>query len=257
MGPTTTTKQGGGEMLDRIVAGRILIVDDDESIREQLTEGLGFDGYEVEGVESIAAARRRIASSNYDLLMLDVNLPDESGYDLLRDLRGGRGGMSGSDVCGLPVLVVSGRTAEVDRVRAFELGCDDYVVKPYSYAELRGRVAALLRRSKRESPAAVMTIGTLEIDNRARRVTVEGAPVHLTSKEFALLNALAGDPSRVFPREELLETVWGYRSAGSTRTLDAHACRLRSKLSVGRERFVINLWSVGYRLTEQVETEEI
>ncbi|MGB1582293.1 MAG: response regulator transcription factor [Solirubrobacterales bacterium] len=252
----TSTRSDGAPPNNRS-ARRILIVDDDESVREQLSEGLRFDGYEVEGVETIAAARRRIGSSTFDLLMLDVNLPVESGYDLLRDLRGSHDALPGNETHGLPVLVISGRSAEIDRVRAFEFGCDDYVVKPYSYAELRGRVAALLRRSKVDGETAVMTIGTLAIDNRGRRVTVEGKPIHLTAKEFALLSALAGDPSRVFPREELLETVWGYRSAGSTRTLDAHACRLRSKLSVGRERFVINLWSVGYRLTDQAETEEI
>lgn len=235
---------------------RLLIVDDDVSVVAQLSEALELDGYSVHSCENVDSARRRLRRTPFDLLMLDLNLPDESGYELLRQIRAqGVGDLRGtrSDVA---IMMVSGRSSEIDRVRAFELGCDDYMIKPYSYAELRGRIAALLRRTLADELPDHLTIGTLEIDLRARIVTIEGEPVHLTYKEYALLIALASDPGRVFSRAELLETVWGFRSAGSTRTLDAHACRLRAKLSTGRERYVINLWSVGYRLISKENEEE-
>jgi DNA-binding response OmpR family regulator len=151
-------------------------------------------------------------------------------------------------------MMVSGRADEVDRIRGFELGCDDYVVKPFSFGELRGRVAALLRRGA-GAQREFERIGTLAIDRCARAAYVEDRYVPLTAKEYALLVTLAEEPERVFTREELLRTVWGYRTAGSTRTLDAHACRLRMKLSGGSERFVINLWGVGYRLTDRAGAE--
>lgn len=229
-------------------AARILVIDDDKSIRARLIEGLEFDGYRVEAAEDVDTARKRMKSLPFDLVMLDVNLPDSSGFNLLRELRGGAITRLAGTSPEVPVLMVSGRAEEVDRVRAFEFGCDDYVLKPFSFAELRGRVAALLRRSRCDSSPDAVTVQTLDIDRRARSVNVEGQPVRLTFKEFALLSVLASDPMRVFSREELMESVWGYRSAGSTRTLDAHACRLRAKLSSGRENYVINLWSVGYRL---------
>lgn len=237
-------------------AARVLVVDDDIRIRAKLCEGLEFDGYRVESVEDVESARRRLNGTPFDLVLLDVNLPDSSGYNLLRELRAGAISRLTGTSSEVPVLMVSGRAEEVDRVRAFEFGCDDYVMKPFSFAELRGRVAALLRRSRCDSSPEVVHVATLDIDRRARSVTVEGEPVRLTFKEFALLSVLASDPMRVFSRAELLESIWGYRNAGSTRTLDAHACRLRAKLSTGRERYVINLWSVGYRLIALEPEEE-
>lgn len=237
-------------------AARILVVDDDASIRARLCEGLEFDGHRVESVEDIEAARRRLMASPFDLVLLDVNLPGGSGYDLLRELRAGGIAKLTGTLSDVPVMMVSGRVDEVDRVRAFEFGCDDYVMKPFSFAELRSRVVALLRRSRCDSSPEIVHVATLDIDRRARSVSVEGEPVRLTFKEFALLSVLASDPMRVFSRAELLESIWGYRNAGSTRTLDAHACRLRAKLSTGRERYVINLWSVGYRLIALEPEEE-
>ncbi|MGH2907370.1 MAG: response regulator transcription factor [Solirubrobacterales bacterium] len=235
-------------------AARILVVEDDAAIKEQLAEGLQLDGHKVFTAEDVASAKRRLRRNELDLVLLDINLPDESGYELLRELRAGSIG-DGSKRR-VPVVMLSGRSAEVDRVRGFELGCDDYVVKPYSFGELRGRVGAVLRRARGAAAGDVIEVGTLRIDRRARAVFVEDRLVSLTVKEFSLLMALAQDPGRVFTREELLKTVWGYRTAGSTRTLDAHACRLRAKLCSGREHFVINLWGVGYRLTEVGEERQ-
>lgn len=238
-------------------ARQILVVDDDQSIRSQLQDGLALDGYGVEGAEDVQTALRALRRTTFDLILLDVNLPEQSGYDLLRALRGSELQLAAGSDRNLPVLMLSGRSAELDRVRGFEFGCDDFVVKPFSFSELRGRIAALLRRANGRRNADHLTVGSLEVDCVARAVTVGGRAVRLTVKEYALLLALADEPERVFTREELLETVWGYRNAESTRTLDAHACRLRSKLAVGRESFVINLWGVGYRLTDNSRKESL
>src|SRR5919202_4296212 len=136
---------------------------------------------------------------------------------------------------------------EVDRVRGFARGADDYVTKPFSYAELVARLRALLRRSAGRPRRGLLRAGELTLDPVTRSVRLAGAPVQLSVKEFALLHALAGDPTRVFSKAELLRDVWGYRSTGASRTVDAHACRLRRKL--GR-RYVVNVRGVGYRLVE-------
>jgi DNA-binding response OmpR family regulator len=148
------------------------------------------------------------------------------------------------------VIVLSGRTGETDRVRGFARGCDDYLGKPFSYPELHARMRAVLRRAADRSKKGLLRVGPLAIDPITRRVRLDGEPVHLSSKEFALLHTLATDPTRVFPKEELLRDVWGYVSLGNTRTLDAHACRLRKKLASSPRPFVLNLRGVGYRLTE-------
>jgi DNA-binding response OmpR family regulator len=139
---------------------------------------------------------------------------------------------------------------ELDRVRGFARGCDDYVAKPFSYPELQGRIRALLRRAGDRSRKGVLRVGPLVIDPITRRVRLDGNPVQLSAKEFALLHMLATDPTRVFSKQQLLRDVWGYQSMGNTRTLDTHACRLRKKLSASSREFVLNLRGVGYRLTE-------
>jgi DNA-binding response OmpR family regulator len=149
----------------------------------------------------------------------------------------------------LPVIVLSGRGGEHDRVRGLREGADDYLVKPVHYPELLARVSAVLRRRRgaREGPRRV---GELVIDTATRSVRVGERPVKLANKEFALLRALASDPTRVFTKGELLRDVWNYRSLGRTRTLDSHASRLRRKLDPEHSRFVINCWGIGYRLVD-------
>jgi DNA-binding response OmpR family regulator len=147
-------------------------------------------------------------------------------------------------------MIVSGRTGELDRVRGFERGADDYVAKPFSYGELRLRIAAVLRRTRERRHRGRLRVGDLEVDPAAREARVRGQRVELAAKEFALLRTLADAPTRVFTKEELLRDVWGFRSLGSTRTLDSHACRLRQKLGRAGGRFVVNVWGVGYRLVD-------
>jgi DNA-binding response OmpR family regulator len=147
------------------------------------------------------------------------------------------------------VIVLSGRSTDVDRVRGFSEGADDYVVKPFHYQEVAARIRAVLRRrdARREGPRR---IGDLFIDPSRRKVRVADREVALANKEFTLLRALAADPHRVFTKEELLRDVWGFRSMGRTRTLDSHASRLRRKLDPEAGRYVVNCWGVGYRLLD-------
>ena len=148
------------------------------------------------------------------------------------------------------MLVLSGRANELDRVRGFERGADDYVVKPFSYPELRGRVAALLRRAQGRRVAGRLRVGGLVLDPPSRQVTLHGEVLALSQKEFSLLRVLASEPTRVWTKAELLRMVWGPHTAGTTRTLDSHICRLRQKLGCGGERWVLNIWGIGYRLID-------
>ncbi len=227
----------------------VLLVEDDPLVRGFLADNLIADGFAVVGAESLGEALRRLELAPPDVAVVDVCLPDGSGLELLARVRAA--GTAGSRVDpALPMLVLSGRGEELDRVRGFDRGADDYVVKPFSYPELRRRIEALLRRAGDRVATGLVRIGELEIDPVSREVRVGGAPAALSSKEFALLLALAAQPTRVFTKEELLRDVWGYRSMGRTRTLDSHACRLRTKLGVGGARYVVNVWGVGYRLVD-------
>lgn len=234
----------------------ILVLDDDASMRTMLADGLAMDGHRVVTARSCTQARRLLRERRVGLLLLDLNLPDASGYVLLRELRE-PGGALAADARRLPVIVLSGRSAEVDKLRGFELGCDDFLVKPYSFAELRGRIAAVMRRSAGGGAGGEMLVaGELTIDLAAREVSLDGRVVPLTTKEYGLLLYMAAEPLRVFTKTELLRGVWGHRDAGSTRTLDSHACRLRRKLGGTARRYVVNVWGVGYRLLDGVAASE-
>jgi DNA-binding response OmpR family regulator len=156
----------------------------------------------------------------------------------------------------VPLLVLSGRAGDVDRVRGFERGADDFVAKPFAYGELRLRIAAVLRRTRARPGQGRLRVGSLSVDPASREVRLRGRRIELSQKEFALLRALAVDPTRVLTKEELLRDVWGYRTLGTTRTLDSHACRLRTKLAAEGDRFVVNVWGVGYRLIDGPAHEE-
>jgi DNA-binding response OmpR family regulator len=229
----------------------ILVVEDDIATRTFLADNLTADGYEVLVSDCARDALRLLETKAPDLLLLDLGLPDASGLEVLGRLRAADGVTSRMDP-GTPVLLLTGRGGELDRLRGFERGADDYVCKPFGYPELRARVGALLRRSSARRSLGRIRAGALEIDPAAHTVLLHGRQIALSQKEFALLRVLAAEPGRVWSKEELLRTVWGYQSMGRTRTIDSHACRLRRKLGAGGDRYIVNVWGVGYRLLDPV-----
>ena len=226
------------------------MVEDDAATAAFLADNLAADGFQVATASEAGEALRAIEVRRPDLLLLDLMLEGGSGgLEVLDRVRAADGLASRIDP-EMPVIVLSGRAAEVDRVRGFARGADDYVCKPFSYTELVARVHALLRRASGRPERGLLRAGDLTIDPLTRAVRLAGEPVHLSAKEFALLHALAVDPRRVVPKHDLLREVWGYMAIGATRTVDAHACRLRRKLAGAGRPYIVNVRGVGYRLTE-------
>jgi DNA-binding response OmpR family regulator len=224
----------------------VLVVEDDGPTAAFLAENLEADGFSVATASGADEALRAIEVRSPALVILDVMLEESSGLTVLDRVRRADGVASRIDP-EMPVLVLSGRASEVDRLRGFARGADDYLVKPFSYAELLARTRALLRRAQGRLRRGVVRVGELWLDPVTRHVRVGDRPLTLAAKEFAMLHALAVDPTRVVPTSELLRDVWGYQAPGATRTVDAHACRLRKKLGRG---WVLNVRGVGYRLVE-------
>jgi DNA-binding response OmpR family regulator len=226
----------------------VVVCEDDAPTLELLCDNLASDRFGVLPAPSASDALRLCRYKHPDLMLLDLSLPDASGLDVLREIRESDGVASRFDPL-LPVIVLTGRGADEDRVRGLESGADDYVVKPFHYGELRARIAAVLRRVDRRRSGPIR-VGDVVVDPGRRRAWVEGREVKLSNKEFSLLRVLSSDPHRVFSKRELLGEVWGFRMPTKTRTLDSHASRLRRKLDPEGARFVINCWGVGYRLLD-------
>ena len=229
----------------------VLVLEDDEATAAFLADNLAADGFRVATASGAGEGWRAIELRHPELLVLDLGLADGSGLELLDRLRSADRIASRVDP-GLPVIVVSGRASEVDRVRGLARGADDYLAKPFSYPELVARIRAVLRRADGRRAHGALRVGELAIDPVTRSVSLAGEPVQLSNKEFTLLQKLASEPTRVFLKEDLLREVWGIRVPAATRTLDAHACRLRRKLSGTPRPFVITVRGVGYRLTEEL-----
>jgi two-component system, OmpR family, response regulator RegX3 len=217
---------------------RVLVVEDDDGIAAPLTEGLIRAGFSVERVATGAAA---LENRECDIVLLDLGLPDMDGLDVCRQLR------SRSDV---PIVAVTARDEEIDRVLGLEMGADDYVVKPFGMRELVARIRAVTRRTatRQETPdgAVPQSIGSMEIDRRTHRVTVKGEEVALTPREFALLEYLAADPGAVRTRERIMDDVWDPHWFGPTKTLDVHIASVRRKL--GDPAWIETVRGVGFRL---------
>jgi DNA-binding response OmpR family regulator len=228
----------------------IMVVEDDDATRAFLADNLKADSFGVVAASSARQAFNLLEVKDCDLMLLDVILPDASGFEMCRRLREADGLAQRIDPQ-LPVIMLTGRASETDRVRGFARGADDYVVKPFHYPELAARVEAVLRRSRKRLGQGTLQVGELRIDPVARDVMLGDRKIDLSAKEFALLRALASEPTRVFTKEELLRDVWGFQLMGSTRTLDSHASRLRRKLSPSGRRWIVNVWGVGYRLTDR------
>ena len=226
----------------------LVVCEDDAVTLDLLCEHLAADRFGVMPAPSASDALRLCRYNHPDLLLLDLSLPDASGLDVLREIREADGIDSRFDPR-LPVIVLTGRSADTDKVRGLDSGAHDYLTKPFHYAELRPRIGPVLRRRlhPQDGPSRV---GDLIIDPVRRKVLVGEREVPLSKKEFALLRLLASDPTRVFAKEELLDAVWAYKGNQKTRTLDSHASRLRRKLDPEEGRFVINCWGIGYRLID-------
>jgi DNA-binding response OmpR family regulator len=229
----------------------VLVVEDDDVTRSFLADNLAADGFKVATASGAGEGLRAIEVRSPGLVVLDLMLEDGNGLELLDRVRSADGLASRIDP-ELPVIVVSGRSGDVDRVRSFARGADDHLAKPFYYQELLARIRALLRRTGGRAQRGVLRVAELTLDPETRDVRLAGEPVVLAAKEFALLHALAEQPTRVYGKNELLRDVWGYLSIGNTRTLDAHACRLRKKLSASSRPWVVNVRGVGYKLTESL-----
>ncbi|HEX8946408.1 MAG TPA: response regulator transcription factor [Gemmatimonadaceae bacterium] len=224
---------------------RILIVEDNPDLAYGLRTGLEIEGYDVQVAEDGETGLDRARSWGPDLVMLDLMLPGMDGYRVLRTLREG-----GSEI---PVLILTARGEEADKVLGFRLGADDYVTKPCGVLELLARVGALLRRSRiaeRAGADGMERFGSVEINPASRTVTREGTPVALSPKEFDLLLALVRRRGAVASRVELLREVWGHRVEVMTRTVDIHIAELRRKLEhdPSQPRHILTVWKAGYRL---------
>jgi two-component system response regulator RegX3 len=216
---------------------RILLVEDEDSIAEPLADGLRREGFDVERAATGAAA---LAAGAADLVLLDLRLPDLDGLDVCRTLR------ERSEV---PIIVVTARGEEADRVVGLELGADDYVVKPFGLRELIARIRAVTRRTgARGHTGEPLRVGALAVDERARRATLDGRDLELTPKEFDLLAALARDPGAAVSRRRLLEEVWETSWYGSSKTIDVHVAALRRKL--GDSGWIETVRGVGFRLRD-------
>ena len=225
----------------------VLVIDDEPHILDFLDENLSADDFTVLRASCGSQAIELLGRSRPDVVLLDVVLPDMSGYDVCRTVREGDAVNDPWDP-DVPIIMLSAKVEATDRVRGLNRGADDYLTKPFSYPELLARIGAVLKRVNRADRDR-LRIGDLTIDTISREVTVGGIQVSLSAKEFQLLATLAADPDRVFTKRELLQTVWDFRSPGRTRTLDSHASRLRKKLAEhSGVTWIVNVWGVGYRL---------
>jgi two-component system response regulator RegX3 len=219
---------------------RILIVEDEDSISKPLSSHLAREGFESAVAATVAAAREAVRESSPDLILLDVMLPDGDGRDLCRELRGS------SDV---PIIMLTARGEDVDKIVGLELGADDYVVKPFSAGELVARIRAILRRGRSRDPNSVIEIGDLRLDPAARRVTRAGDAITLAAREFDLLAMLMANSGSVVRRERIMDEVWDEHWFGSTKTLDVHIAWLRKKLEddPSHPRYITTVRGVGFR----------
>jgi DNA-binding response OmpR family regulator len=219
---------------------RILLVEDDPSVAASVIDGLANASMEVDHVSTGKEAISKALSENFELILLDLGLPDMDGQDVCRSVR---------EKSTTPIIVLSARSEEIDRVLALEFGADDYMVKPFGMRELVARIRAVARRAGPADAApvnATQEIGTLNIDRRSRKVFVDGADVYLTPKEFDLLAYLATDPGAVYRRNDIMSEVWDTNWYGTTKTVDAHVAALRKKL--GNQDWIEAVRGVGFRL---------
>jgi DNA-binding response OmpR family regulator len=232
-------------------SGRVLVVEDDEGIREMLKYNLATAGFTVQEARDGASGLRSARTARPDLILLDLMLPGMSGFDFCRALR------KSSKV---PIIMITAKDAEVDKIVGLELGADDYITKPFSIREVLARVNAVLRRAQPDAnePKSVPerdSIGEFSIDRAARRVILDGDDVKLTAREFDLLSYLLAHPGRVHTRDVLLENVWGHEFSGDRKTVDVHVRWLREKFAGHAPFEIVTVRGIGYRLDRKNPAE--
>lgn len=220
---------------------RILVVDDEDKIRDLVKVYLVKEGFMVQELSTGDKVVDLIKEEHYDLVLLDLMLPGADGLSICKDIR---------KFSQIPVIILTAKGDEIDRVIGLEVGADDYIVKPFSPREMVARVKAVLRRmspgTANSSPASLLVFPTLEINPESRTVHINGKEISLTPREFDLLLFLASSPGRAFSREQLLNNVWGYSYYGDLRTVDTHINRLRDKLTTNGAA-IATVWGVGYK----------
>lgn len=223
-----------------MIKTRVLIVDDEESIRNMIKEYISLEAYEVEEASDGLEALELLKQNDYAIVILDVMMPRMDGWSTCREIR------KTSDV---PIIMLTARGEEYDKLFGFELGVDDYIVKPFSPKELLARINAITRRSsltQHNSTSNKIQIEGVVIEFDSRNVYVDGELINLTPKEYDLLNHFVSNPNRVFSREQLLNAVWGYDFDGDDRTVDTHIKMLRESLKTYR-KFIVTVWGIGYK----------
>jgi two-component system, OmpR family, response regulator RegX3 len=230
---------------------RVLLVEDEASVAEPLAQALRREGFEPTVVSTVSGALESAAEGDFGFVLLDLTLPDGDGRDVCRALR---------RRSAVPIVMLTARGTEFDKIIGLELGADDYVVKPFSSAELIARMRAILRRTEEpaDAPRGPVQVGELEVDERSRRATLRGRELELTLKEFDLLARLVRDAGSVVRRDDLMTDVWDENWFGSMKTLDVHVSTLRRKLEddPARPRYLHTVRGVGFRFVAQEEFEE-
>lgn len=229
---------------------RILVIEDDPDINQLININLSDDNHDVERCDNGRRGLQLAMKGRYDAIILDLMLPEVDGLDICRQLRAAEKTT--------PILMLTARTSEADRVVGLEMGADDYLTKPFSVRELQARVKALLRRvqmmtqSASSSESKLLDYGSLQINIAKRQVNLNGQTIELTGKEFDLLVYMARQPGLVFSRAQLLDSVWGYQHSGYEHTVSSHINRLRNKLEVdpAKPKYVLTVWGVGYKFAD-------
>ena len=226
---------------------KVLVVDDEKLIVKGIKFSLEQDGMEVDCAYDGEEALDKIRETEYDIVLLDVMLPKLDGFEVCKAVR---------DFSNVPIIMLTAKDTDMDKILGLEYGADDYITKPFNILEVKARIKAMLRRSKRTVPDSntnQIVKGDLKLDIDARRVLIKDTEVNLTAKEFDLLELLVNNPNKVYSREQLLSIVWGYEYPGDVRTVDVHVRRLREKIEENPKepKYVNTKWGVGYYFKAQ------
>lgn len=220
---------------------KILIVDDDERIRDMIKEYVSLENFKIDEASDGVEALNFFVNNKYSLIILDVMMPKMDGWQVCKRIR---------ETSDIPIIMLTARGEEYDKLLGFELGVDDYITKPFSPRELVARMKAIIRRSERDSKQKDLDnrvkIDGIEIDFNSRNVYVDGQNISLTPKEYELLTFFIRNPNRVFSRNQLLDSVWGYDFMGEDRTVDTHIKMLRESLGTYRD-YIVTVWGIGYK----------